>query len=59
MVIEFEFETEFGLFKDALHFAGDLLPSEQEVEAMKVGRRDNWVAAVKAASESTDPPIEE
>jgi len=59
MVVEFEFETEFGLFKDALHFADDSLPSEKEIEAMKVARRDNWVAAVKAASESTDPPIEE
>ncbi len=56
MQIIFEFQTEFGTFRDALHFPDEQpLPPEAEIEAMKVQRRDNWLAFIKAASEA--PPI--
>lgn len=59
MRIEFEFDTEFGVFRDALHFEDGALPSESEIEAMKIARRDGWIAAVNAASQSTESPVEE
>ena len=59
MLIEFEFDTEFGVFRDALRFEDGAAPSEAEVEAMKIARRDGWIAAVNAASQSTESPAEE
>ncbi len=59
MVIEFEFATELGVFKDALHFKDGAVPPDAEIEAMKIARRDGWIAAVNAASQSTEPPVEE
>lgn len=46
--IDFEFQTEHGVFRDALHLDdGHGLASEQ-IEAMKAERRDNWLAIVTA-----------
>lgn len=51
--IDFEFDTPYGLFRDALHLPDDHnLPPEQ-IEAMKAERRDNWIAIVTA------PPTDE
>ena len=50
--IDFEFPTEFGLFRDALHLPDDHGLSDAEIEAMKAERRDNWIAIVSA------PPTE-
>lgn len=46
--IEFEFQTEYGLFRDALHLPDDHGLSDEQIEAMKVQRRDNWIAIVSA-----------
>lgn len=47
MKIDFEFQTEYGKFADALHFNDDEpLPSDEEIEALKQQRLNNWVAAV-------------
>ena len=35
MVIEFEFETEYGTFRDALHFSDDAVPDVDEIERLK------------------------
>ena len=53
MKIDFEFKTEHGLFRDALHLADGHGLSDEQIEAMKEQRRDNWIAAVTA------PPAEE
>ena len=54
MKINFEYETAYGKFGDALWFSDDQpLPSEAEIEAMKQQRLDNWIAVITA------PPIEE
>lgn len=50
--IDFSFETEYGKFADALHLPEDHVFTDQEIEAMKVQRKDNWIAVVSA------PPIE-
>lgn len=54
MKIDFEFTTAYGKFADALWFPDDQpLPSEEEINAMKQQRVDNWIAIVSA------PPVEE
>ncbi len=51
MKINFEYETQYGKFGDALWFSDDQpLPSEAEIEAMKQQRLDNWIAAITAPS---------
>lgn len=51
--IDFEFDTAHGKFRDALHLPDNHGLSDAEIEAMKVQRRDNWIAVVTA------PPVEE
>jgi hypothetical protein len=54
MKIDFEFETQYGKFADALWFPDDAeIPSDAEIEAMKQQRLDNWLALLSA------PPVEE
>ena len=48
MKIDFEFQTEHGLFRDALHLADDHTFTDEEIQAMKQERVDNWVAVVTA-----------
>lgn len=52
MKINFEFDTQYGKFADALHFPDDAIPSDAEIEAMKQQRVDNWIAVVTA------PPVD-
>jgi hypothetical protein len=55
MKIDFEFETPYGKFADALWFPDDQpLPSPAELEAMKEQRLTNWLALVTPQ----DPPAE-
>lgn len=51
--IDFEFDTPHGVFRDALHLPDDHAFTEDEIQAMKKQRRDNWIAVVTA------PPMEE
>lgn len=52
MKIDFEFTTQYGKFADALWFPDDQpLPSEEEINAMKQQRLDNWIAIVSAPQE--------
>lgn len=51
--IDFEFDTPYGLFRDALHLPDDHGLSDEQIEAMKAERRDNWIAVVSA------PPADE
>lgn len=53
MKIDFEFETQYGVYRDALHFPDDQpIPSETEIELMKKERVDNWIAFI----ENPPPP---
>lgn len=51
--IVFEFETAHGMFRDAIHLPADHTYTDEEINAMKQQRLDNWIAIVTA------PPIEE
>jgi hypothetical protein len=50
MKIDFEFDTEYGRFCDALNFEDDAIPSDADIEAMKQQRLANWIAVVTALS---------
>jgi hypothetical protein len=52
MKIDFEFTTAHGLFRDALHLPDDHAFTDEEIQAMKQRRVDNWIAVVTA------PPVE-
>lgn len=48
MVINFEIDTAYGKFCDALHFEDHAVPDEATIEAMKQERVNNWVAIITA-----------
>jgi hypothetical protein len=54
MKIDFEFETDHGKFRDALHLPDDHGLSDAEIEVMKEERRDNWIAIITAPSVEPD-----
>lgn len=51
--IDFEFDSTYGVFRDALHLPDDHGLSDAEIDAMKQQRFDNWLAIVNS------PPVEE
>lgn len=53
MKIDFEFDTQYGIYRDALHLPDNHAFTDAEIEAMKQERVDNWIAIVSA------PPVEE
>jgi hypothetical protein len=57
MKIDFEFETTHGLFRDALHLPDDHAFTDDEIQAMKQQRVDNWIAVVTAPS-AEEVPVE-
>lgn len=47
MKIDFEFTTQYGVFRDALHLDDDHQLSDAEITALKQERLDNWLYAVE------------
>jgi hypothetical protein len=45
--IDFEFETQYGVFRDALYLPEDHDLSQEQIAAMQQERLDNWVFAVE------------
>ena len=50
--IVFEFDTQYGTFRDALVLPDDHGLSDAELDAMKQQRLDNWIAVITA------PPVD-
>lgn len=50
MKIDFEFQTAYGKFADALYLPDDHTYSDSEIESMKQQRLDNWIAIITAPS---------
>lgn len=48
MKIDFEFDTPHGIFRDALHLPDDRTMTNQEIEAIKQQRVNDWIAIVNA-----------
>ena len=46
MKIDFEFDTPHGIFRDALHLPDDHAMTNQEIEAIKQQRVNDWIAIV-------------
>lgn len=58
MKIDFEFETEYGVFRDALHLPDDHALTEEEVQSIKQARVDNWIAVITAPPVFVPEPAE-
>jgi hypothetical protein len=53
MKIDFEFDTAYGMFRDALYLPDNHTFTDAEIQAMKQQRVDNWIAVVTAFSAET------
>ena len=51
--IDFEFDSPYGVFRDALHLPDDHGMTDDQIQAMKQQRFDNWLAIINS------PPVEE
>lgn len=49
--IDFEFETKYGAYRDAIHLPEDHGLTDAEISAMKQQRVDNWIALIEAPAE--------
>jgi len=52
--IDFEFDSQYGKFADALHLPEDHGLSDTQIEALKQERLDNWLAILNAPQEPVD-----
>jgi hypothetical protein len=58
--IDFTFDTEYGVYRDALYLEDNHSFTEQEIEAMKQERVNNWIAVITAPSEEVvEAPVED
>ena len=55
--IDFEFDTAYGVYRDALYLPDDHTYTDAEIQAMKEQRRDNWIAVITAPPPE-EPPID-
>ena len=58
MKINFSFSSQYGTFSDALYLPDDHGLSDEQIEAMKQQRFDNWIAVITAPP-SEETPTEE
>jgi len=52
--IDFEFDSPYGVFRDALHLPDDHGLSEAQIDALKQERLDNWLAILSMPQEPVD-----
>lgn len=45
--VDFEFETKYGKFADAIWYSEDAPMSDEELEAEKQRRLANWIAIIE------------
>jgi len=57
--IDFEFDSQYGVFRDALHLPENHGMTDAEIQTMKQRRFDNWIAIVTAPPVEETPPTEE
>lgn len=58
MKINFEFTTEYGIFRDALYLDDDHQLSELEITELKEDRRDNWLYVIENQSTTETEIVE-
>lgn len=49
--IDFSFDTHYGVYRDALYLDDNHNLTEQEIEAMKQERVNNWIAVIESPPE--------
>ena len=55
--IDFEFESEYGVYRDAIVLPEDHNLDDAEIDVIKQQRFDNWEAHIVAASEVSEEEI--
>lgn len=58
MNIVFEFQTEYGVFRDALYLPAGHGLTDDQIQALKQERLDNWLSVVSAMSLGPDSSAE-
>ena len=56
--IDFEFQTKYGKFRDALHLPDDHGLSDEQIAGMQQERLDNWLFAVENPPEPESETVE-
>ena len=56
--IDFEFESKYGVFRDAINLPDDHGMTDEQIAAMKQQRFDNWIAIIEAPAAAEDQPQE-
>jgi len=51
MIINFQFDTEYGRFSDAIHLEDNHTLSENDIEEIKQQRLTNFINVIKASEE--------
>jgi hypothetical protein len=54
--IDFDFDTQYGHFSDALHLPDDNTYTPEEIEVMKLDRLNNWLYVIE--NPVVDPPAD-
>lgn len=49
--IDFEFETKYGKFADAIWFPADSPMTDEDILVEKQRRLDNWIALIEAPAQ--------
>lgn len=50
MKIDFEFNTQYGVFRDALHLPDNHTFTDADLSEMKTRRKDNWINVITTPS---------
>ena len=58
MIIEFEKSDGDNILRDALILPDDHTFTDEEIEAMKQARFDNWLIVISTPPEETPPQVE-
>lgn len=48
--IDFEFDTLYGIFRDALYLPKDHSLTQEEIQAMQEQRKNNWISIVSGVN---------
>jgi hypothetical protein len=56
--IDFSFDTKYGRFADALHLPDDHGFTDDEIEAMKQQRVNNWIVIIETPQDETTSATE-
>lgn len=51
MKIDFSFDTKYGTFNDAIHLPDDHNLTEDQIQALKYERLNNWITIIETPSE--------